>query len=545
MNAPAGKPEDVVSGPIPPATHRIFFRVFPSVMLPMFLAMSDQTIVASALPAIAGALGEVERVSWIVVAYLLAATISAPLYGYLGDSFGRRRLMFIALGMFTLGAILNSLAPSVTLIAAARFIQGLGGGGLMSMSQALIGEVVPPRQRGQYQGYMAAISVSAAALGPVAGGFLAEHFGWRAVFLVNVPTACIAAVLMLRLAARPGSRKEDWNFDTPGLLLFVCFVVPALLALEQARRLDMTMMPIAAGLLVFSIISLVLLIRRERRAPAPLLPIHLMKQRAIWTAQSMAACHGAALVALIAFTPLYMRIMGIGAPAQVSWALLAVSAAIGVSAMISGRIITRTGYTMILPSIGSTGATIMFVYMAMHAGRQTFRPVHRLPGHHRGLHGHGDGRRAGDDPDGGRPAHAWRGVGLDPVRAQRRRLVRRGAVRRRPVRHRRRERSGRRRAVRRDSPEGPRRRRGARTGAAGGAERAHLARDSRTPSSRSPALRASAPCWRGSTRSAGSDRGTSPDQGADQLAMNTGNCAFDRICDVAPPKIICRRRLWV
>ncbi|MBX9759741.1 MAG: MFS transporter, partial [Beijerinckiaceae bacterium] len=179
MNAPAGKPEEVVSGPIPPATHRIFFRVFPSVMLPMFLAMSDQTIVASALPAIAGALGDVERVSWIVVAYLLAATISAPLYGYLGDSFGRRRLMFIALAMFTTGAILNSLAPSVTLIAVSRFIQGLGGGGLMSMSQALIGEVVPPRQRGQYQGYLAAISVSAAALGPVAGGFLAEHFGWR------------------------------------------------------------------------------------------------------------------------------------------------------------------------------------------------------------------------------------------------------------------------------------------------------------------------------------------------------------------------------
>ncbi|MBX9760047.1 MAG: MFS transporter, partial [Beijerinckiaceae bacterium] len=234
------------------------------------------------------------------------------------------------------------------------------------------GEVVPPRQRGQDQGYMAAISVSAAALGPVAGGFLAEHFGWRAVFLVNVPTACIAAVLMLRLAARPGSRKEDWNFDTPGLLLFIGFVVPALLALEQARRLHMDMMPMAAGLLAVSIISLILLIRRERRAPAPLLPISLMKQRAIWTSQAMAACHGAALVALIAFTPLYMRIIGIGAPAQVSWALLAVSAAIGVSAMISGRIVTRTGYTMILPSIGSSGATIMFLYMAMHAGQQTF-----------------------------------------------------------------------------------------------------------------------------------------------------------------------------
>ncbi len=371
MSVP-GKPEEVVSGPIPPATPRIFFRVFPSVMLPMFLAMSDQTIVASALPTIAAALGDVERVSWIVVAYLLAATISAPLYGYLGDSFGRRRLMFIALAMFTVGAILNSFATSMTMIAATRFIQGLGGGGLMSMSQALIGEVVPPRQRGKYQGYLAAIGVSAAALGPVAGGYLAAHFGWRAVFLMNVPTAIIAGLLMLRLASRPGARKEDWNFDTPGLFLFVCFVVPALLALEQARRLDLSMMPVAGALLVFSIVSLVLLVRRERVAPAPLLPIKLMRQRAIWTAQAMAACHGAALVALIAFTPLYMRMTGIGDPAQVTWALLTISCCIGVSSIISGRLITSTGYTMILPSVGSTCTTIMLLYLATQAGRQTF-----------------------------------------------------------------------------------------------------------------------------------------------------------------------------
>lgn len=372
MNAPSGRPEEVVSGPIPPATPRVFFRVFPSVMLPMFMAMSDQTIVASALPAIAGALGDVERISWIVVAYLLAATISAPVYGYLGDSFGRRRLMFVALAVFTLGAVLNALAPSVTLIAAARFLQGLGGGGLMSMSQALIGEVVPPRQRGQYQGYVAAIAVSAAAIGPVLGGYLAEHVGWRAVFLINVPTACLAAILTLRLAARPGIRKEDWNFDTPGLLLFVGFVVPALLALEQVRRLDASMLPVAGSLVAVSVVSLVLLIRREKRAPAPLLPINLMRQRAIWTAQAMAACHGAALVALIAFTPLYMRILGVGAPSQVSWALITVSIGIGLSAMISGRIVSRTGYTMILPSIGSMGTTIMLIYMAMNAGRQGF-----------------------------------------------------------------------------------------------------------------------------------------------------------------------------
>jgi EmrB/QacA subfamily drug resistance transporter len=353
----------------------VFFRIFPSIMLPMFMAMGDQTIVASALPSIAGALGEVERVSWIVVAYLLAATIAAPVYGYLGDSFGRRRMMFIALAVFLLGSILNALAPSVTMIAAARFVQGLGGGGLMSMSQALIGEVIPPRQRGKYQGYLAGIAVSAAAFGPVAGAFLAEAFGWRAVFLLNVPTAFLAFALLLRLPGRPGVRKEGWNFDTPGLFYFVGFIAPLLLALEQVRQFTVQSFQLAGALAVFALVCLVLLIRRETRTDSPLLPVSLMRQRAIWSAQAMAVCHGAALVALVAFTPLYLRVMGVGGAAQVGYALLTVSGAIGLSSMLTGRIITRTGRTMILPSIGSVLTAIMLAYLAWRAGRLPFEEL--------------------------------------------------------------------------------------------------------------------------------------------------------------------------
>ncbi|MDB5570480.1 MAG: transporter [Hyphomicrobiales bacterium] len=374
MSSSVREPE-VVSGPFPPASGRVFLRVFPSVMLPMFMAMGDQTIVASALPAIAGALGEVERISWIVVAYLLGATIAAPVYGYLGDSFGRRRLMFVALAVFTLGAVLNALAPSVTMIAASRFLQGLGGGGLMSLSQALIGEVIPPRQRGQYQGYLAGVAVTAAAFGPVAGAFLAEHFGWRAVFLINIPTACLAFVLLARLQARPGARKEGWNFDGKGLFFFVGFIVPLLLALEQARRLDPAGLQIAAGLAAFALVSLALLIRQERRIASPLLPVALMSQRAIWTAQAMAVCHGATLVAMVAFTPLYLRVMGLGSSAEVGYALLTVSAGVGFASMITGRIVTRTGLTMILPSFGSMATTGLFVYLSLNAAHMQFREL--------------------------------------------------------------------------------------------------------------------------------------------------------------------------
>jgi len=135
-------------------------------MLPMFLAMMDQTIVATALPAIAVSLGGIERVSWVVVSYLIAATIAAPVYGRLGDLLGRRRLMFAALAVFTAGSLLSALAPSIEFLTFARVVQGLGGGGLMTLSQALIGETVPPRERARYQGYLAGNAVSASTFGP-------------------------------------------------------------------------------------------------------------------------------------------------------------------------------------------------------------------------------------------------------------------------------------------------------------------------------------------------------------------------------------------
>src|SRR5262245_4159528 len=179
--------------------HRTFLAIFPSVMLPMFLAVVDQTIVATALPAIAADTGNVARASWIVVSYLIASTIAAPIYGRLGDAFGRRRLMFGALFVSILASLLCAASPSIESLALARAVQGLGGGGLMTLSQALIGEAVPPRERARYQGYLAAVAVCANTFGPVAGGYLTEHFGWQSVFLINVPIGLIAVLLTRNL----------------------------------------------------------------------------------------------------------------------------------------------------------------------------------------------------------------------------------------------------------------------------------------------------------------------------------------------------------
>ncbi len=173
-------------------TGRLFLTVFPSIMLPMFLAIVDQTIVATALPAMAASLGGVERVSWVVVAYLVAGTIAAPVYGQLRDVYGGKRMMFVALGIFLASSLLCAASASMEMLAFARVLQGLGGGGLMTLSQALIGETIPPRERARYQGYLAGIMVTSSTFGPVAGGLLTHYFGWRSVFLVNLPLGIIA-----------------------------------------------------------------------------------------------------------------------------------------------------------------------------------------------------------------------------------------------------------------------------------------------------------------------------------------------------------------
>ena len=178
------------------SSRTLFLTVFPSIMLPMFLAVADQTIVATALPTIASNLGEIERASWVVVSYLIANTIAAPVYGRLGDTFGRRPMMILGLAIFMVGSVLCALSPNIEWLTAFRVLQGFGGGGLMTLSQALIGETIPPRERGRYQGYLAGVSVSSSTFGPVAGGYLTEAFGWQSIFLVNVPLGLVAVVLM-------------------------------------------------------------------------------------------------------------------------------------------------------------------------------------------------------------------------------------------------------------------------------------------------------------------------------------------------------------
>jgi EmrB/QacA subfamily drug resistance transporter len=351
-----------------PGPRSLFLTVFPSIMLPMFLAVIDQTIVATALPAIAASLGGVERVSWVVIAYLVAGTVAAPVYGQLGDVFGRRRLMFVALPVFLAASLLCALSTSIEMLALARVLQGLGGGGLMTLSQALIGETVPPRERGRYQGYLAAVVVTSNSLGPVAGGYLTQAFGWRSIFLINLPLGILAVLLTFRLAPKPGYRTEH-PFDAIGLVLFVLFVASTLLALQQSQHAQAAALPGIAALALLGLASLALLLRQERRAPFPLLPIGLLRQPAIWRSDALAACHGAALVSLITLLPIYLRVAHGMSASQTGLLLVPLTIGIGIGSMITGRVISRTGRTSIFPSYGLIFVTITLLFLAFWVSR--------------------------------------------------------------------------------------------------------------------------------------------------------------------------------
>jgi EmrB/QacA subfamily drug resistance transporter len=350
-----------------PPSSSLFFSIFPSVMLPMFLAVVDQTIVSTALPAIAANLGSVERVSWVVVGYLVAGTIAAPVYGELRDVYGGKRVMFFALGVFQVGSVLCAASGSVEMLALARVLQGLGGGGLMTLSQALIGETVPPRERARYQGYLAGVMVTSSAFGPVVGGYLTQHFGWRSVFLVNLPLVAIAGLLTLRLAYRPGRRQPAWEFDGPGLALFVAFIVPVLLALEQAQRTNGGTLLMFGALMAVGLAALYALLQRERHAPYPLFPISLLRQPTIWRSDALAACHGAALVSLIAFMPIYLRVVHGMSAGETGLLLLPLTFGIGTGSMLTGRVVSRTGLTAIFPSVGLIFATATLLLLALTA----------------------------------------------------------------------------------------------------------------------------------------------------------------------------------
>ena len=368
-------PADAADPTAPTITLAQFFKVFPSVCLPMFLASVDQTIVATALPNIAGSLGDVERVSWVVVAYLMATTIAAPVYGKLGDVLGRRKLLFLALSLFLIASVCCALAPTMLALIAARVLQGAGGGGLMTLSQALVGEIVPPRERPRFQGYLAGTFMVSSTFGPVAGGYLTQHFGWASVFYVNLPLGAVAMLLAFRLPTRT-TIGGSFHFDWLGIALLTGFVVPLLLALERAQRLSLGAIPIIGALVAVAVLSLWLLLKQEARAASPLIPIRILSHPSIWRCDAMAACVGATIVGAVTFMPIYLQVVRGADPAEVGLLLLPLTAGIAMGSILTGRLMVKTQRTAVFPSFGQPVVAVGWAVLGLFGPSI---PLHWLP----------------------------------------------------------------------------------------------------------------------------------------------------------------------
>ncbi|MBX3454543.1 MFS transporter [Ferrovibrio sp.] len=333
-------------------------------MLPMFLAMVDSTIVTTALSQIAADLGGVERIPWIIVSYLISAAIVTPVYGRLGDVLGRRRLMAVALVIAMLGTVLCSMAQSMEMLIFSRMLHGLGSGGLMTLSQALIGQAVPPHDRARYQGYLAGVAVCASAFGPVAGGFLTEHFGWRSIFLVNIPLILLAIGLVFRLPPR-STPREPFRFDFFGLLLFAAFISALLMLLEQLRRWNNIEPWLLICLLGIIASTFPLLLWQERRVKHPLLPIPLLSNPTIWRSDVLAMCHGGLFVSMLTFVPIYFSTVRGMSAAEMGLLLLPTTMGVGVGSILTGQIVSRTHRTAIMPSIGLIFTTLLLLGLAL------------------------------------------------------------------------------------------------------------------------------------------------------------------------------------
>jgi len=332
--------------------HRRILVILGALMLGMFLAALDQTIVATALPTIAGDLHGLNHLSWVVTAYLLTATISTPLWGKLGDLYGRKNLFQLSILIFLAGSMLSGLSPHMVELIAFRAVQGIGAGGLMVGAQAIIGDVVPARQRGRYMGYFGAVFGLSSVLGPLAGGWLTQHLSWRWVFYVNVPigvVALFAIATVLHIPVRRVPHRIDWS----GTALLSAGVTSIILLTTWGGTEYAWGSATIIGLGVVALVMLVAFCLVETRAAEPVIPLALFRNRTFTAASGVGFIIGFSMFGAIVYLPLYLQTVHGASPTASGLELLPVVGGMLCTFIASGRLVTRTGRYKVFPIVGS------------------------------------------------------------------------------------------------------------------------------------------------------------------------------------------------
>lgn len=331
--------------------------IFWALMLVMLLASLDQTIVSTALPTIVGEFGGLAHLSWIVTAYMLATTIVTPLYGKLGDLFGRKIVLQGAILLFLLGSALCGLSRSMGALIAFRALQGLGGGGLMVTSMAAIGDIIPPRDRGRYQGFFGGVFGLSTVLGPLIGGFFVEHLNWRWIFYINLPLG-LAALGVIAIAFTSPAKRQRPAIDVAGAALMAVMLTSLVLFTSFGGNIHPWSSPTILGLAALTLITLVGFIMVESRTAEPILPLPLFRNPTFLVACAVGFIVGLAMFGSVTYMPIYLQVVQGVSPSTAGLQLTPMMGGVLVTSIVSGQIISRIGRYRLFPIIGTAVMTI-------------------------------------------------------------------------------------------------------------------------------------------------------------------------------------------
>jgi EmrB/QacA subfamily drug resistance transporter len=349
-------------------SRRAVLAAYAGIMLATLLAALDQTIVATALPGIVTDLRAFDDLSWIVTAYLVASTVTVPIYGKLGDLHGRRRMFVVAISIFLVGSVLCAVAQSVGQLVGARVIQGLGAGGLLPLAQTAIADLFSPRDRGRYQGFIGAMWALAAVAGPLLGGTLTDAASWRWIFWLNLPLGLLALVVVLRTMRVHHERREH-RVDVAGAVTLSLAVVCVLLACSWGGTRWSWGSPQVLGVVALGLLAFAAFLRGARRAPEPLLPLDLFRSPVFAVCSLASVAIGALMFAVTIYVPVFAQ-GALGTSATESgFALLPLLLAWTTMSIVCGQLISRTGRYRAFPVVGGVIVICGTVLLALlHAG---------------------------------------------------------------------------------------------------------------------------------------------------------------------------------
>ena len=330
--------------------------VFGALFLALWLAALDQTVVSTALPTMVGDLGGLSYLSWVVTAYLLTSTVAGPLYGKFGDLYGRKVVLQVAIAVFLVGSALCGIAQNMLQLIVFRALEGVGGGGLIVITIAVIGDLIPPRERGRYQGFFGAVFGVATIVGPLVGGFFVDHLSWRWIFYINLPTG-ILALAVIAAVLPSGSTRRQHAVDYLGALLLTAALSAVILFTGLGGRTFPWTSPVMIGLMAASIAGVIAFVALEMRAREPILPMSLFANRNFAVASSVGFIVGLSLFGAVTFLPIYLQVVKGVSPSISGLLLMPMMLGMLATSVISGRMISRFGRYKLFPILGTATMT--------------------------------------------------------------------------------------------------------------------------------------------------------------------------------------------